>query len=693
MISPIPKKIVRLGLKERCLKLGKIIFPKPKLVVRLDDQVIPDPRDGRGALHAPAEQAGRLRSQSNQDGRGAPCVPNGSVPVGAKATDQTLDLGDRYTVLAKLGQGGSASVYKVQDKVLDKPFAVKVMRPELLSDNQAQLRFKQEAEAASCLTHPNLIAVYGSGIANDKAPYLVMDCLNGKTLAETLKEEEAIDRTRAVDILIQCCEALIHMHMKGIVHRDIKPSNIFLTKTENGTGLVKIVDFGIAKIQAYSDSTHLTQTGSVFGSPLYMSPEQCRGEPLDFRSDIYSLGCVAYEMLTGISPFAANNPIKTIVKHVSGSVTPPGKIANQHQIPEALQSIVMRCLETDPKKRYQTADELLNQLETLRTLGKLKTVTGEVFPSIYRRLAASMLDGIILSGFIIASTYLATMGQHHSLHLHFPLDISQLNNLGFFLVVNLVVWSLTIPIFGPAVVTMISILVYTDYENSLTFPIQLLLFLLLFWCYYAGFESSKYCGTPGKKMLGMTVVNSDGQRLSFLHASGRYFSKIFLLPLLCLENSLRIVPRIGESWVGRFFRDGKEVAQLVRNPPKPPTDDWTNSYVINTSAFNNPYLANLKEYLEDETKCLKNLNDINEKLKIIKMSLFWTIGLSLIVIFSLAVSIFCYSKEPPDLMNWSISTAFLLIWTTPGALYLCRLHRRKQQLLQDRNKKTSSTTN
>jgi serine/threonine-protein kinase len=351
----------------------------------------------------------------------------------AGSASESIELGDRYSVISKIGQGGSAAVFKVQDKQLNKPFAVKVMRPELVSDDQANLRFKQEAEAAARMTHPNLVSVYGSGITDNKAPYLVMDCLDGKTLAQTLQEEEYLYSERAVDILIQCCEALVHMHMKGVVHRDIKPSNIFLTKAENNTDIVKIVDFGIAKLHSCQENTHLTQTGAVFGSPLYMSPEQCRGETIDFRSDIYSLGCVAYEMLTGVSPFAADNPIKTIIKHINGSVTPPGIAGSAYQIPEALQSIIMRCLETESKLRYQTVDELLHQLKSFITGAQLQTTPKNIYPSLYRRLAASILDGIILSTVIIGAGYLVSIGQHLPFHLYFPLAVSLQDSFGTFI--------------------------------------------------------------------------------------------------------------------------------------------------------------------------------------------------------------------------------------------------------------------
>lgn len=659
---------------------------------------MPDPPICRGALHASAntEIPTDRTSPAAVDsvGRGTPCVPTGSKSAGI----ESIDLGDRYTVLSKLGQGGSASVYKVQDNKLGKTFAAKVMCPELLPDNHAQLRFKQEAEAASCLTHPNLVAVYGSSITSDKAPYLLMDCLNGKTLAETLKEEGSLDSTRAINILTQCCEALIHMHMKGIVHRDIKPSNIFLTEAENGTDMVKIVDFGIAKIQAYQDGTHLTQTGAVFGSPLYMSPEQCRGEPLDSRSDIYSLGCVAYEMLTGISPFAANNPVKTIVNHVNGVLEPLSKATTEHPIPKTLQSIVMHCLETEPIKRYQTVDELLNHLVAFRDSGKLNTAPCVVSASLYKRLGASVVDGFILISLVFAATSLVTLCFQTLLpvfsSIFHALTYAHENGISL---VYACFWLAELSMFGPASGIMFALILL---QSGVTPPNQQLsdqqIFLVYFkltfglilpWLYFPAFESSKYRATPGKQIFGLAVVSSHGERLSCLHAASRYLSKIFLLPLLhpiLSHLPFSIIRQFRRNpFKDNLFKMAKNLRRFLLTPPRPPTDDLSRAYVVNSTALNNPHIPNLKEHL-----AIEETENLNEVTSIEKLSGATTVA----VLLSMGLIFFDTLKSKESGIYSLLPMDFYFLCFPVGwFLYMRHIRRRKKKLLAIRKSKANPT--
>ena len=237
------------------------------------------------------------------------------------------DLGEKYEVLSVLGKGGMGAVYRVRDKELGKEFAIKLLRPELSKDQGAAKRFAQEAKACKDLTHVNLCAVYDNGTAMDGSPYMVMDYLDGETLAHVIQEHAYLEVPRALDIFIQICDALNHAHLKNVIHRDLKPSNIILTKSPSGGDIVKVLDFGIAKIlsDGGKEVTRLTQTGDLFGSPLYMSPEQCKGEKLDASSDIYALGCVMYETLTGKSPFDAENAFKVMLKHVDETPAPLSK--------------------------------------------------------------------------------------------------------------------------------------------------------------------------------------------------------------------------------------------------------------------------------------------------------------------------------------------------------------------------------
>ncbi|CAN5121056.1 hypothetical protein BH10CYA1_BH10CYA1_35150 [soil metagenome] len=283
-------------------------------------------------------------------------------------SDVIANLGERYEVQSLLGQGGMGAVYKVRDKELQKTFAIKVLNSNLVEDKNSLKRFEQEAQAASGLTSPNLVAVYDYGIGKKGAPYIVMDYLDGTSLDTVLAKGGYLDIPRAEDIFVQICEAIAHAHSKSVIHRDIKPSNIMLTKGIDGGDFVKLVDFGIAKVlpSQQKATQNLTQTGDIFGSPMYMSPEQCLGNKLDNRSDIYAFGCVMYEALTGQPPFAAENPIKIILKHVNQEAIAISKLPHDYKVPEQLEWVVMRCLAKDPDDRYQSADELLKDLQALR---------------------------------------------------------------------------------------------------------------------------------------------------------------------------------------------------------------------------------------------------------------------------------------------------------------------------------------
>lgn len=266
-------------------------------------------------------------------------------------------LDERYDVLSRVGEGGMGSVYKVMDKVLGKVFAIKVLRSELAKDKNVVTRFKQEALAASRLTHVNLASVYSSGESRTGAPYLVMDYLEGSSLEQILTKDGHLEPTRAINVFIEICEALEHAHSKGVIHRDLKPGNILLV---DGEERVKIVDFGIAKIlpRAGLDTLKLTSGEEVLGSPIYMSPEQCQGDKLDVRSDIYSLGCLMYEVLCGVPPFLGDNPIKTILMHLNETPSNLTLHLKEAELPKGLEYVILKCLQKVPEDRYQNVFDL-----------------------------------------------------------------------------------------------------------------------------------------------------------------------------------------------------------------------------------------------------------------------------------------------------------------------------------------------
>lgn len=288
------------------------------------------------------------------------------------------NLSERYDILGLIGRGGMGAVYKVRDKELNKTFAIKVLNSELVTDKNSVKRFEQEARAARELTGANLVAVYDYGLGNAGAPYIVMDYLDGADLADVLAKEGYLDVPRALDIFIQLAGAVAHAHSKDVIHRDIKPSNIIIQQREHEVELAKLVDFGIAKVLPdESQRTQMTHTGDLFGSPLYMSPEQCLGNKLDQRSDIYELGCVMYESLTGQQPFLAENVIKTILRHINEDAPPIAGLDHDYKVPQNLERVVLRCLEREPANRYQTADDLLSDLHAIRD-GKPIAVSSKV---------------------------------------------------------------------------------------------------------------------------------------------------------------------------------------------------------------------------------------------------------------------------------------------------------------------------
>jgi serine/threonine protein kinase len=279
------------------------------------------------------------------------------------------DLGPDFEVCDMLGQGGMGTVYKVFDKRSNSFFAAKFLRKELAEDNHAVKRFEQEIRTASALSHGNLVSVFSHGRTASGVPYFLMEYTEGASLAATLKNDGSLSCARALEIFIQTCEALEYAHRHNVIHRDLKPSNIILKKTESGADVVRVLDFGIAKILASESSdfsrTNLTQTGDIFGSPLYMSPEQCQNNPQDARSDVYALGCVMYESLTGVQPFADGNAVKIILKHMN--YKPPAITTKSKNDPrlEAFDEIIQKCLEKSPDDRYQTIEELKRDLRAV----------------------------------------------------------------------------------------------------------------------------------------------------------------------------------------------------------------------------------------------------------------------------------------------------------------------------------------
>jgi serine/threonine protein kinase len=275
-------------------------------------------------------------------------------------------IGEKYLILGFLGAGGMSAVYKAKHVLTGKIVALKVMHGRLLNDSSSFRRFHQEAIASSRLNHPNAISVSDMGMTGSQ-PYLVMDFIDGRSLALVIREEGRLSVERALKIFIQAALGLGSAHKLGIIHRDLKPSNIMLVQTSEGENeIVKLVDFGIAKIISQEgESQKLTATGEVFGSPLYMSPEQCEGRSLDARSDMYSMGCLMFEALTGRTPFCSENVMSTLLKHLNEAPPLLTDLDAAPVVQSLLNGIISKALSKDPEKRQKDMFELVEELNNV----------------------------------------------------------------------------------------------------------------------------------------------------------------------------------------------------------------------------------------------------------------------------------------------------------------------------------------
>ena len=268
-------------------------------------------------------------------------------------------LGDRYELGEVLGYGGMAEVLRGRDIRLDRDVAVKTLRVDLAREPSFQARFRREAQSAASLNHPSIVAVYDTGestLDGAQVPYIVMEYVDGRTLRDLLKAERHIMPTRALEITAEILKALDYSHRNGIIHRDIKPANVMLTRS----GEVKVMDFGIARSVAQA-SAAVTQTAAVIGTAQYLSPEQARGEQVDPRSDVYSTGCLLYELLTGTPPFTGDSAVAVAYQHVREDPIPPSRV--NPDVSPAIDAIVLKAMAKNPANRYQSAAEMREDIE------------------------------------------------------------------------------------------------------------------------------------------------------------------------------------------------------------------------------------------------------------------------------------------------------------------------------------------
>ncbi|MBM4342444.1 MAG: serine/threonine protein kinase [Deltaproteobacteria bacterium] len=299
----------------------------------------------------------------------AVCPADGTATVAVQADQRTYPIGTlvggRYRVDDVIGIGGFGAVYRCTNLAMEQTVALKVLRTEHLSSVEHVKRFSREAQAVSRLKHPNTIHTFDFGTHTDGALYLAMEYLEGETLADRIDQNRCLYWETAVHIAVQACHSLTEAHALGLVHRDLKPENFMLMPVAGDPNFVKVLDFGIAKLQktpTEARQSNLTESGMIMGTPTYMSPEQAKGEAIDARSDIYAIGVMLYEMLTGRPPFEDETAMKILVAHINAPPKPFFRAGGPDDVPVEVERVVMQCLEKDPTRRPQTTVQLVDRL-------------------------------------------------------------------------------------------------------------------------------------------------------------------------------------------------------------------------------------------------------------------------------------------------------------------------------------------
>lgn len=266
----------------------------------------------------------------------------------------------RYYITGLIGEGGFGRVYRAEHRNFPRQAAIKVLHWYLMNDEEKTSRFQNEARTASSIRHRNIVSVQDYGCMPNGEPYLAMDYLQGETLAQLIERANKLHWPDACNMIRQSASGLGALHRSGFVHRDVKPSNIFITKDDEGETLIQLLDFGLTK--SVDDKSNLSTSGLLVGTPDYMSPEQYCGKPLDARSDIYSLGCVLYEALTGVRPFKSANPLECLVARFKGEFKPVADVAPD--VPQILDQLVQRMVTVSTDERISSMEEVVAILET-----------------------------------------------------------------------------------------------------------------------------------------------------------------------------------------------------------------------------------------------------------------------------------------------------------------------------------------
>ncbi|MBN1774786.1 MAG: protein kinase [Deltaproteobacteria bacterium] len=297
---------------------------------------------------------------------GARLVGEEDSHEGAPKPDGRLGtvLAGRYRIARRIGEGGMGVVYEAEHVELGKPVALKILREDFTHKQDLVERFKQEARSAASIGHENIIDVSDFGTTEDGGIFFAMELLRGEDLADLLQREVRLPLERAARIIAQMCRALHAAHQKGIIHRDLKPENVFLVRKEERRDVVKVLDFGIAKMTTLdAEGRRLTKTGVIFGTPEYMAPEQARGQTLDLRVDVYATGVMLYEMLAGKVPFTGESFMAILTQHLFSEVKPLSQVAPDVEVPAAVESVIYKAMSKDRDERYATMLEMLEDLQ------------------------------------------------------------------------------------------------------------------------------------------------------------------------------------------------------------------------------------------------------------------------------------------------------------------------------------------
>jgi serine/threonine-protein kinase len=329
-----------------------------------------------------------------------------SIPPPDPLVGRTLD--GRYRIEAVLGEGGMGLVYRARHAGLNKALAIKVLRPEVSRDAEVMSRFQQEAQSASAIGNHHIIDISDFGALPDGSTYFVMEFLDGIALTTAIEEQQPIPAARVIKVARQLCDALGAAHERNIVHRDLKPDNIYLVKRGSDTDFVKVLDFGIAKVGG--SSSKLTKAGQVFGTPHYMSPEQCAGANVDARTDIYALGVILYEMSTGRVPFDADNLMGILTKHIYERPVAPRDLPSAPGLPPGLEAVIMKCLTKSADARYQTMAEMRADLDRLESGALPRAVTETGRTVLPRDSLSDTSGGTRRSPALVATAALAVLG-------------------------------------------------------------------------------------------------------------------------------------------------------------------------------------------------------------------------------------------------------------------------------------------